>query len=137
MTQPITWRAVGAGALLILAVATPPLVLARLARGEGPVRSNLWVMASLGLLVGFAVGGRKAALLRPDMPAVHSAAAAIIAFAAFASYAVGRRLVTGEGVSLAVTITLLVLLQVTVSAASVTGYLAARRRRRTSPQVRR
>ena len=122
----MTWRVAGGGAIVVLAVATPSLLLARLVRGEGPVRENLWVVASLGLLLGFALGGRKAALGRPDMPVLHSAAAATLAFAVFASYAIGRRMVSGEGVSLAVTITLLVLLQVTVSVAALSGYLSAR-----------
>jgi hypothetical protein len=129
LDRVISWRDVGAGALVILLIAVPPIVLARLARGEGPVRSNLWVLAVVGLFAGFAMGGRTVARRRPDLPVLHSAAAATVAFGLLAGYAVVRRLATGEGISLAVTITLLVLLQVNLSVAALSGYVTARRQR--------
>ena len=122
-------RAVGAGAGVTLAIALVPAVALRMVVGdevEG-VERNLWVVAVVVLLAGFAIGGHLAATRRPDAPYVHATASAAVAFAAFVAFTVGRRLVGGDGVSTALVVTLVVLFQVTVSCAVVGAYVAWRR----------
>ncbi|MDP9389582.1 MAG: hypothetical protein M3Q48_17115, partial [Actinomycetota bacterium] len=66
----IDWRAVADGAVVAVAVTLPPAILVRLFKDsdlEGQ-ESNLWVVPVLALLVGFALGGHRAARRRPDAP---------------------------------------------------------------------
>ena len=117
------------GAALAIVVTVPPAVVARVLKGddlEGQ-ESNLWVLPVVALFVGFGLGGHLAARRRPDAPLLHSAAAALVAFAALCGFAVVRRFVTGEGLSVPLVVTLVLLLQITVSLAVLGGYVAMRR----------
>jgi predicted permease len=123
------WRAVGTGAAVAVVVTVPPAVVARILKGddlEGQ-ESNLWVVPVVALFVGFALGGHLAARRRPDAPLLHSAAAAVGAFAALCVFVVVRRFVTGDGLSVPLVVTLALLLQITVSLAVLGGYVAMRR----------
>lgn len=119
------------GAAVALAISLPPTFVARALKGDDAPgqESNLWIVAVVAMLVGFAAAGRWAALRRPDSPLVHSAAAAGLAFAAIVVFTVVRRLVAGEGLTVPLVVTLGLLGQITVSLAVLGGYLAVRRRR--------
>ena len=129
MRARIDWRAVAAGAALAVVVTVPPAVVARLLRGddlEGQ-ESNLWVVPVVALFIGFGLCGHLAARRRPDTPLLHSAVAALAAFAVLCGFVVVRRFVTGDGLSVPLVVTLLLLLQITVSLAVLGGYVAMRR----------
>ena len=125
----VDWRAAADGAWLAVAITLPPTILVRLFK-DGDLdgqESYLWVVPVVALLVGFAVGGHRAARRRPDAPLLHAAASAALAFAALAVVAVVRRLVAGDGLTVPLVVTLLLLLQITVSLAVIGGYVAMRR----------
>lgn len=127
--RALDWRAVADGAVLTVAVTMPPTILVRLLKDTdlGGQESNLWFVPLLALLVGSALGGHRAAKRRLDEPLKHAAAAATAAFAVMAAVALGRRLVTGDGITVPLVVTLLLLLQITVSLAVIGGYVAMRR----------
>ena len=121
-----------AGAAVTLVVAGIPIVAVRILVGsqaEGAER-NLWVVPVLALFAAFAVGGHRAARGQPAAPYVHAAASATLAFAAFFCFTVARRLVTGEGLTTALLVTMGLLLQISVCFALGGGYVAWRRSRR-------
>ncbi|MDP9388460.1 MAG: hypothetical protein M3Q48_11270, partial [Actinomycetota bacterium] len=66
-------------------------------------------------------------------PLRHAAVAACCAFAALSVAAVVRRLVTGDGLTVPLVVTLLLLLQIAVSLAVIGGYVAMRRASRRLP----
>ena len=116
-----------AGALLAIAVSLPVSVAvsvaARLARGgDGDDGSPLWVVPVMALFAGFFLGGRRAARLAPEAPLRNSAASAAAAFAVLAAAAVVRRVAAGQGISTPLVLTLLLLLQITVSLSMLAGY---------------
>lgn len=118
-------------AALAVAVTLPPTLVVRVLRGsDDEQRSYLWVIAVVALFAGFALAGRQAARRRPDAPLVHAIAAAALAFAVLAAIAVVRRLVTGDGISAALVITLGLLLQITVSVSVLAAYVDLRSRAR-------
>ena len=117
------------GAIVAVAVTLPPAILVRLFKDgdlEGQ-ESNLWVVPVIALLAGFALGGHRAASRRPQAPLLHATAAAVVAFAALAAVAVVRRLAAGDGLTVPLVVTLMLLLQITVSLAVIGGYVAMRR----------
>lgn len=123
------WRAVADGAVVAVMVTLPPTIVVRLFKDgdlEGQ-ESYLWVVPVVALLAGFALGGHRAARRQPDAPLRHAATAAGAAFAVLATIALTRRLVAGDGLSTALVVTLLLLLQITVSLAVIGGYVAMRR----------
>jgi predicted permease len=127
--QPLDWRAVGAGALLTLAVALPPTLLVRVLKGddlEGR-ESNLWVVPVLAIFAGFALGGHLAARRRPVRGLQHAAAAAGVAFLGAAAYSIVRHLVTGDGLSAKLLVSLVLLGTITISVGILGGYVAVRR----------
>jgi len=119
---------VTAGAV-ILAVTLPPIWIVRLLKGGDVAgsESNLWVVAPLALLAGFAIGGHRAARRRPDMPLIHATAAGALAFAAVAAYTIVRHLVAGDDVTAAFFVRVALLGQIAVSVSLLGGYLAMRR----------
>jgi hypothetical protein len=125
----VDWKAAADGAWLAVAITLPPTILVRLFK-DGDLdgqESYLWVVPVVALLVGFAVGGNRAAKRRPDAPLLHAAASAACAFAALAALAVVRRFVDGDGLTVPLVVTLMLLLQITVSLAVIGGYVAMRR----------
>ena len=88
----IDWRAVGAGALVALAVAVP-VILAGQALPRG---SSLVVVLYLVLLAGLVAGGRRAGRRRPDAPLTHGALAALATTGALLLAIVVVRRVAGE-----------------------------------------
>ena len=137
MRRRVDWRAAADGAVVAVAVTLPPTIAVRLLK-DGDLdgqESYLWVVPVLALLVGFALGGHRAARRRPDAPLLHAAAAAAAAFAALAAVAVARRLVNGDGLTVPLVITLLLLLQITVSLAIIGGYVAMRREAAASQRI--
>lgn len=125
----LDWRAVADGAVLTVAITMPPTIVVRLLKDTdlGGQESNLWFVPLLALLLGCALGGHRAATRRLDAPLKHAAAAATAAFAVMGAVAIGRRLVTGDGITVPLVVTLLLLLQITVSLAVIGGYVAMRR----------
>lgn len=123
------WRAVADGAVITVAVTIPPTILVRLFKdGDlGGQESNLWFVPLLALLIGAALGGHRAARRRLDAPLKHAAAAAAAAFAVMATVRLARALLGGDGVGVPLVVTMLLLLQITVSLAIIGGYVAMRR----------
>jgi predicted permease len=120
-------RVVAIGALVVLAIAVPPAVIIAALKSEDVVgrESNLWVVAALAILVGFAAGGVVAGRRRPETPYVHSAAAAIVAEILLLAYVLVRHAVehrTTNWVSLAL------LFQIGVSISLLGGHFSLRRR---------
>ena len=136
-TGRIDWRAVADGAVLIVAVTMPPVLIVRLFKdGDLPGQeSNLWVVAVVAMFVGFVLGGHRAAKRRLDAPLLHAAVAAACAAGVMASIVIVRRLVTGDGVGVPLVVTLLLLLQIAVSLAIIGGYVAVRREAAASRQI--
>lgn len=125
---PVDWRAAADGAVVAVVVTLPPTIVVRLLKDgdlEGQ-ESYLWMVPMAALLVGFALGGHRAARRRPDAPLLHAAAAAACAFAVLATVVVVRRLVGGDGLSVPLVVTLLLLLQILVSLAVIGGFVAMR-----------
>lgn len=88
----IDWRAVGAGAVVALAVAVPVI-----AAGQAlPRGSSLVVVLYLVLLAGLVAGGRRAGRRRPDAPLTHGALAALVTTGALLATIVVVRRVAGE-----------------------------------------
>ena len=130
----LDWRTVGRGALVAVAVTVPPAWVVRALKSddlEGQ-ESYLWVVPVVALFAGFAVAGHLAARRRPEAPLVHSAAAAVAAFALLAGVTLVRRVATGEGLSAPLLLTMGLLFQITVSLAVLGGYAATRRAPRRS-----
>ena len=133
----IDWRAVADGAVVAVMVTLPPTIAVRLLKDgdlEGQ-ESYLWVVPVVALLLGFALGGHRAARRRPDAPLLHAATAAAAAFGALAVVAVLRRVLSGDGLTVPLLVTLLLLMQITVSLAVVGGYVAVRREAAVSRRI--
>ena len=125
----IDWGTALQGALLTLAVTLPPVVLVRILKGddlEGR-ESNLWIVTVLAVFLGFALGGHLAARKQPRTALLHAAAASGLAFAGLAIYSLIRHVISGEAISAAFIIRLVLVGQITVSLGVLGGYLAARR----------
>ncbi len=137
VNRSMDWRAVADGAVLTVAVTMPPTIVVRLLRDTDLAgqESNLWFVPLLALLLGCALGGHRAARRRLDAPLKHAAAAATAAFAVMAAVALGRRLITGDGITTPLVVTLLLLLQITVSLAVIGGYIAMRREAAASSRI--
>lgn len=131
MTRRLDGRTVVTAAALAIAVTVPPTWLVRLWKGDDldGQESTLWVVPVLALFVAFVLAGHLAARRRPEAPLAHSAAAAVAAFTVLSAVTVVRKLVIGDGLSGPLLITLLLLLQITVSLAVLGGYVATRRDR--------
>lgn len=123
------WRAVADGAVVVVAVTMPPTIVVRLFKDTdlGGQESNLWFVPLLALLLGSALGGHRAAQRRLDAPLRHAAAAATAAFVVLAAVALLRRVITGDGITVPLVVTLILLLQIAVSLAIIGGYIAMRR----------
>jgi hypothetical protein len=124
----IDWRAVADGAVVSVVVTLAPTLVVRFLKRSDldGQESNLWVVAVVALLVGFALGGRRAARRRMDAPLLHAAASAAAAFVPLTALAVIRAVFVGKGLTVPLVVTLLLLLQITVSMAVIGGYLAMR-----------
>ncbi|MBW3668272.1 MAG: hypothetical protein KY443_03570 [Actinobacteria bacterium] len=122
-------RAAVEGALLTLAIAVPPLwIVLILKSGDAPgEESNLWLLAPVALLGGFAVGGFRTAARRRETPLMHAAAAGAMAFAVLLVVSLVRRAVGDEEVSVVHLVRLLLLAQICISAALLGGYVGMRR----------
>ena len=122
-------RVVGEGALLALAVTLPPVILVRILHGDDldGQESNLWIVSVLAIFAGFALGGHRAARRRPREGLAHAAGAAGVAFAALALYALLRRVVTGDEVTVSLIIRLMLVGTITTSIGMLGGYVALRR----------
>lgn len=132
----VDWRVASQGALLTLAIALPPAILVRILKSddlEGS-ESYLWVVTMLAIFIGFALGGHLAARRRPRTALSHAAAASGLAFAGLAAYAVLRRVVTGDGLSLGLLVQLVLIGTITVSIGVLGGYVATRRRPKESAE---
>jgi len=124
-------RAAGIAAAITLGIAAVPIAVVRLVVGshaEGGERS-LWVGPVVALFVAFAVGGHTAAKGHPAAPYRQAATSAALAFAVFIAFTVARRLLTGDGFSFPLVVTLAVLFQIAVSLALLGGYVAWRQSR--------
>lgn len=133
----LDWRAVADGAVVTVAVTMPPVLVVRLFKdGDLPGQeSNLWVVAVVAMFLGFVLGGHRAAKRRLDAPLMHAAAAAASAALVMSSVVIVRRLVTGDGITVPLVVTLLLLLQIAVSLAVIGGYVAMRREAIASRQI--
>jgi predicted permease len=120
---------VGTGALSTLAVALPPVWLVSVLKSDDVPgeESNLWLLTPVALLAGFAIGGFVAARRRRDTPLLHAATAAAAAFAVVAVFALVRRIVGSDDVTVSYVVRLLLLAQICVSTALLGGWVAARR----------
>lgn len=128
----LDWWVVRRAALVAIVVTVPVAVLAGIlgnddTDGEG---GSLWPVAVVAMFAGFALAGNLAARRRPDAPLVHAAAAAGVAFGLLTAATVLRRVITGEGLTAPLIITLGLLLQITVSLAMVGAYVGMRHRAR-------
>ncbi|HSH61012.1 MAG TPA: hypothetical protein VK988_15510 [Acidimicrobiales bacterium] len=123
--------AVVKGAAITIAVTAGPITAARLGMGSQfeEALEKAWVVVVLALFWAFAVGGYAAARMRTTAPYRHAAASAGIAFTAFFVFTVVRRLVTGDGLTVPLVVTMAVLGQVSVSFALLGGYVAWRQSR--------
>jgi len=119
-------RVVGIGAMVILAISVPPAVIIAALKSEDVVgrESNLWVIAAVAILVAFAAGGVVAGRRRPDMPYVHSAAAAVAAELVLLLYVAVRHAVEHRSTSW---ISLALLFQIGISLSLLGGHFAVRR----------
>jgi hypothetical protein len=90
----ISWRTVGAGALLAAAALAGTVgLVALLDAALGFDGSSNWVFPFYGLaLVGLGTGAAWAAARRPDAPLVHGLLAALVAYGAVAVVVVALRL---------------------------------------------
>ncbi len=96
--MPIDRSAVGAGALLGLAVAVPAIVVAQLVDAVvGLGRdSNVWFVFYLVFLAGLVAAGHRSARRRPDAPFAHGAGAALAAYLVLALATTVVRAVRGR-----------------------------------------
>ena len=126
MIEDLDWRVVGIGAIVILAISVPPAVVIAALKSEDVVgrESNLWVIAAVAILVAFAAGGVVAGKRRPDMPYLHSAAAALGAELVLLLYVIVRHTVEHRGTSW---ISLALLFQIGASLSLLGGHFAVRR----------
>ena len=126
MINNLDTRVVAAGALVILGISVPPAVIIAALKSEDVVgrESNLWVVAALAILVAFAAGGVVAGRRRPDMPYLHSAAAAVAAEVALLIYVVVRHEVEHRSTNW---VSLALLFQIGVSLSLLGGHFAQRR----------
>lgn len=134
--ERVDWRVAAEGAAVTLAVAMPPVwvLLALKSRDVPGQESNLWLLAPVFLLGGFAFGGYWSAKRGGTTPLMHAAAAGGAAFALLFVVSVARRIAVGDGVSLLHVLRLLLLAQICVSSALLGGYVAARRAPRPRPE---
>ena len=126
MINDLDTRVVGIGAMVILAISVPPAVIIAALKSEDVVgrESNLWVIAAVAILVAFAAGGVVAGRRRPDMPYVHSAAAAVAAEVVLLLYVAVRHAVEHRSTSW---ISLALLFQIGISLSLLGGHFAVRR----------
>jgi predicted permease len=119
-------RVAGIGAIVILAISVPPAVVIAALKSSDVVgrESNLWVIAAVAILVAFAAGGVIAGRRRPDMPYIHSAAAAIAAELVLLAYAVVRHAVEHRTTSW---VSLALLFQIGISLSLLGGHFSQRR----------
>jgi hypothetical protein len=125
----VDWRVAAEGAAITLAVAVPPVwvVMALKSRDTPGQESNLWLIAPVALLAGFALGGYAMGKRVASTPLLHAAVAGGVAFAVLLVVSLARRLLSGEGISVVHVVRLLLLAQICVSAALLGGYVAVRR----------
>ena len=127
--RAVSWRAAAAGALLTLAISLPPALVVRILKGndlEGR-ESNLWIITVLAIFAGFALGGHLAARREPRAALATAAAAGALAFAGLSVYSLVRHAVTGDGITLAFLVQLVLVGTITVSIAVLGGFAATRR----------
>ncbi len=118
----MSWRAVLAGAALIVAAVVGAVLAVRAASTDE--NSNLNLLIILCLLLAFPMGGVVAYRLSGARPFAHSAAAAALAWLTIGATVVSR------GFTLARVITLVLLMQVTIGLALLGAWVSFRRRRR-------
>ena len=121
----MNWRAVLAGAGVMVAAVIGAVLAVRAASTEAG--SNLNLLVILCLLIVFPIGGVIAYRLAGRRPLAHAAAAAGVAWVAIAASVVSR------GFTLARVVTLVLLMQVTIGLALLGGWVSYRRRR--APEV--
>ena len=96
--KAIRGEAVRAGALVAGFVAAPAGVAAQILAEDGS-RPALAGLLYLVVIVGFVLGGRRAARDQRDTPLAHGALAALLAFAVVQGIGVVRRVATGNPVN--------------------------------------
>lgn len=90
-------RAVVIGAIVALAIAVPPAVLAQIQSDRDTLEGSNWVLVLFAVvLLAFIIGGYVAARRGPVAPLVNGAAAALLAYALVQGYGVIRRLADGD-----------------------------------------
>ncbi|HUF32707.1 MAG TPA: hypothetical protein VMN58_05820 [Acidimicrobiales bacterium] len=99
MTRAVDLRAVALGATVVVAVALPLAVADVVARDDGEA-GPLSLLAFVGTLVVFVVGGHLAARRAPASPYSTSALAALAGYVVVAAIGVASRTIRGDGVSI-------------------------------------
>lgn len=117
----MSWRAVVAGAAVIVAAVVGAVLAVRAASTDE--NSNLNLLVILCLLVVFPIGGVVAFRLAARRPMAHAAAAAALAWVVIGATVVSR------GFTLARVITLVLLMQVTIGLALLGAWVSYRRSR--------
>ncbi|HET7488700.1 MAG TPA: hypothetical protein VFJ85_12285 [Acidimicrobiales bacterium] len=123
------WRAVADGAVIAAALTLLPAIAVRLVKDTDLLgdESNLWFIPVLTMLAGCAMGGYRAASRRPEAPLKHAAAAIAVAMATLFAVVVVRRLATGDGLGVPLVLTMVLIVQITISLGIIGGYVAMRR----------
>jgi peptidoglycan/LPS O-acetylase OafA/YrhL len=116
--------AVGAGALVTLAIAVPVIVVVAVLSHNSGRDSNVWFADPIALFVAFVTGGHRAARKRPETPLMHAAAAGGLAMIALAIVSVVGHLVEGKPVPI---VSLVLYAQIAIGLAVFGGYVAMRR----------
>lgn len=126
VTGGLDRRAVGAGALVALALLVPVVIVVSALDESSPA----WVFAVVALFAAFIGAGGVAARRAPDRPLVHAAAAALAAVAVIVALNLVLALLGEDGLSLATVVTLAIYGQIGVALAILGGWGSARRRGR-------
>ena len=126
MISNLDWRAAGAGALLALAILEPPVEVISTLFAED-AGSYWWVVAALAVLVAPAAGGWLAARRRPDLPFLHGAAAAALAYGLHLFVRTVINLVSGDSAAVNPLTTLLIG-QIVISLGVLGAWVSTRRR---------
>ena len=123
----LTWRAIGAGALVALLLAVPTALISQALDSADQLgdESSLPFIFAAVIIVALGIGGATAAARRPDAPMTHGILAALVAYGIVQGLGVIRRLVAGEDISW----TALLFTASAAATAGLIGALVASRRR--------
>src|SRR5215210_569542 len=94
----LTWRAIGAGALVALLLAVPVALISQALDSADQLgdESSLPFIFAAVIIVALGIGGATAAARRPDAPMTHGILAALLAYGVVQALGVVRRLVAGD-----------------------------------------